>query len=135
MINNSINWTAIDVIINLFDTLIIFIPAVISFVYYKTHRIDMFITSKTDSGIKLYLHNVSKNSVLIWNAVLKYKGLKKDICINNSFRIQANEENRIILPDNMISVTLDYAMLNIPPIKKGRIILYLGKHKIVKRIK
>lgn len=135
MVFNSIDWTAIDVVINLFNTLIIFIPALVSFVYYKTHKIDIYITSQTNSGIKLYLHNVSKNTVFILDAIIKSKELENDVSVINSFETQENSETKCILPDSMICLTLDYAMLNITPIKKGKLILCVGNRRIVKKIK
>ena len=49
---STFDCTAFDAMINLFDTFIIVIPAIITFIHYKVNKLEISVISKTDSGIK-----------------------------------------------------------------------------------
>lgn len=132
---STFDWTVFDVMINLFDTFIIVIPAIITFIHYKINKLKISVISKTDSGISICLHNVSRNTIFVLKASLDSKELDNKIDIIEYFNSENNEKLLSIKPDGVISLTLDYTVLNISPIKKGKITIYNGNHKIKKKLK
>ena len=131
----TFDWTAFDAMINLFDTFVIVIPAIITFIHYKVNKLEISVISKTDSGIKLCLHNVSRNTIFVLKASLDSKELDNKIDIIEYFTSESNEKLLSIKPDGVISLTLDYTIMNISPIKKGNITIFIGNHKIKKKLK
>lgn len=132
---STFDWTAFDAMINLFDTFIIVIPAIITFIHYKVNKLEINVISKTNSGIKLCLHNVSRSTIFVLKASLDSKELHNKIDIIEYFTSESNEKLLSIKPDCVISLTLDYTIMNISPIKKGNITIYNGNHKIKKKLK
>ena len=68
-------------------------------------------------------------------ASLDSKELDNKIDIIEYFTSESNEKLLSIKPDGVISLTLDYTIMNISPIKKGNITIYNGNHKIKKKLK
>ena len=133
---NEINWEAMSAIASWTEILLIIIPAIILYIYYKFSYVNFWLFDQTLNGVKVAIHNKSKNTLFILNAKLiikhKWKNIEYDLPVISDTQYSS------IKPDSVAQFHIDYAMYEIKDsdIIKLRIQFggkYLKKHKKVKR--
>ena len=126
---HTIDWNTISAVATCFEVIIVFIPAVFFFVYYKVNYLDWWIYDQNQNGMKVVLHNKSKSSIFVLKQTIQVK--------NNETReytiplISNSEINSIqIKPDDFIVLNIDFGLYDIS--HDCDVILYLefgGKGK------
>lgn len=129
---NSIDWTFVQVIIEIIDTLIVIIPALIGFIYYTFKKINIIINNE-QNGSLVIIHNISKNTIFLNKiAVVCKQGNKKVLLKNKDFNLSEIVE---IAPDKTLKIKIDYTLLNISISKKKKVIITVNNRlKYRKRI-
>ena len=128
-----INWDCILVIIELFNTLIIIIPAIITFIYFRFKKINIISLSKENGSI-IAIHNISKNVVFIKDISICYK--EKQLTKKNKKSIIDNNDLIELEPNQTHKVKIDYVKYGIKEYEKKKIIVSLNNSiRYTKRIR
>ena len=128
-----INWDCILVIIEFFNTLIIIIPAIITFIYFRLKKINIVSLSKENGSI-IAIHNISKNVVFIKDISICYK--KKLLTKKNKKSIIGNNDLIELEPNQTHKVKIDYVKYGIKEYEKKKIIVSLNNSiRYTKRIR
>lgn len=130
---NQINWDFVSTIISCIDTLIIIVPAIIGFIYYKFRKVRIILLRETN-GLKIIIQNVSKNTIYIKDLNLICGSDKEAKSFPKS---ELDQKNTLeIPPDESLIVNLDYEFFPIKTYKKKQIVVSVNNHlKYRKRIK
>lgn len=133
---SEINWEAVSAIASWTEILLVIIPAIILYIYYKFSYVNFWLFDQTLNGVKVAIHNKSKNTLFILNAKLiikhKWKNIEYDLPITSDTQYSS------IKPDSIVQFQIDYAIYDIKDTDtiKFRIQFggkYLKKHKKVKK--
>lgn len=133
---NEINWEAVSAIASWTEILLIVIPAIILYIYYKFSYVDFWLFDQTLNGVKVAIHNKSKNTLFILKAKLiikhKWKNIEYDLLVIS------DRQDSSIKPDSVVQFHIDYEIYDIEDTDTIKIRLefggkYLKKHKKVKR--
>ena len=129
---NCIDWTFVQVIIEIIDTLIVIIPALIGFIYYALKKINIIIKNE-QNGSLVIIHNISKNTIFLNKiTVICKQGNKKVSLKNKDLNLGEIVE---IAPDKTLQIKIDYTLLNISISKKKKVIITVNDRlKYRKRI-
>lgn len=129
---NNINWDFITACIELANLLIVFLPALIVYLYYKVHIVNIYTLESVDGGITIGIHNVTNKTLYLNNCyfIILKKNSKK-IIKYEQFR---NESYIIIEPDTIKEVKIDYKALNLDRNCKIHLIMKKNRMTIFKKI-
>lgn len=122
----------IDTITNVTDTMIILIPAIALYFYYKLHIVDIYILEKSCSGIIIGIHNVTSKSLLFSECSLLINNKSPHVRTINLYEINNNKFINI-KSDDIFKIEIDYKLMNITRLNNMRIELF-RKHRKIKKI-
>ncbi len=129
---NCIDWTFVQVIIEIVDTLIVIIPALIGFIYYTFKKINIMIQNEKNGSLVI-IHNISKNTIFLNKIAVVCKQGNKKVSFNNK-DLDLGEIVEIA-PDKTLQIKIDYTLLNISISKKKKVIITVNDRlKYRKRI-
>lgn len=133
---SEINWEAVSAIASWIEILLIIIPAIVLYVYYKFSYVNFWLFNQTLNGVKVAVHNKSKNTLFITNAKLIIKHKWKSIVYDLS--VISDKQYPSISPDSVIQFPIDYAMYEIKDSNTIKLSIqfggkYLKKYKKVRR--
>lgn len=123
----------INTIVNVIDTLIILIPAIVLYIYHKCHIINIYILDKSNAGVIIGIHNISSKTLifsecnLIINKKNEYPRIITLTEINNDKFIK-------IKSDDIYKINIDYSIMNINIMKSLKIKLVRNQKKITRKI-
>ena len=130
----TIDWNTIAAIATCLEVIIVFIPALFFFVYFKINYLDWWIYNQTQNGMKVVLHNKSKSSIFVLRQTIQVKSNS-----NREYTIPLMSNSEInsiqIKPDDFIVLNLDFRLYDITP--DCDVILHLefgGKRKRIIRL-
>lgn len=132
---SEINWEAVSAVASWIEIFLIIIPAIILYIYYKFSYVNFWLFDQTLNGVKVAIHNKSKNTLFILNAKLiikyKWKNVKYDL------PVIPDTQYFSIKPDSIVQFQIDYAIYNIQDTDTIKIrIQFGGKHlKKYKKVK
>lgn len=97
-------WDIFDTFINLLELIILSIPAVVIFMYYRIQSIDLYVSDVTDNGATLLIHNKTNRSIFISDVqfIAKANG-----DFGNSV-VLWNKEISQLNPDGCLKVIVNY---------------------------
>lgn len=133
---SDINWEAMSAIASWTEIFLIIIPAIVLYIYYKFSYVNFWLFDQTLNGVKVVIHNKSKNTLFILNAKLiirhKWKNVEYDLPVISDTQYSS------IKPDNVAQFHIDYAMYEIKDNDIIKLRIQFGgkclkKHKKVKR--
>lgn len=134
---NQVNWEALSTIASWAEIFLIIIPAVTLYIYYKISYVNFWVFNQTINGVKVAIHNKSKNSLFILNIKLIIKN-KRNIKIYD-YPLSLSQEYLSIDPDDITQINIDYAKYEINDNDSIKLKIqfggkYLKKYKKVKKI-
>lgn len=121
----KIPWNAIDTLINFLELLLLCVPAVVAFVYYKIKSVSILVLDKTPNGASFIIHNKTNKSIFITD--ISVVSLGKRDPINPS--IARQKEATQLKPDDHIKVIVNYTKTSQHKQKFKLIVEYNLKHK------
>lgn len=132
----EINWDAVSAIASWTEILLIIIPAIVLYIYYKFSYVNFWLFEETPNGVKVALHNKSKNTLFISNAKLIIKRKWKNIVYD--LPVISDKQYSSIPPDSVVQFHIDYAMYKIKDSDTIKLRIqfggkYLKKYKKVRR--
>lgn len=132
---NQINWEALSAIASWTQILLIIIPAIVFCIYYKISYVDFWVFDQTANGIKVAIHNKSKNTLFILNAKLIIKQKRKTQVYD--LPLSADKQYSSISPDSITQFNVDYTIYEIEDSDTIKLKIqfggkYLKKHKKVR---
>ena len=130
----TINWDAVSAITSCIEIIIIFLPALYFFIYFKISFIDWWIYNQNENGMKVAIHNKSKSSIFILDEIIIVKNKKK---IQYSIPMISNSDTKFICikPDDIIYINVDFKQYKITSICDVFMQLeFGGKRKVTKKI-
>lgn len=133
---SEINWEAVSAIASWAEILLIIIPAIVLYIYYKFSYVNFWLFEQTLNGVKVAIHNKSKNKLFILDAKLIIKHKQKNIVYD--LPVISDKQYSSINPDSVIQFHIDYAMYEIKESDTIRLRIQFGgkhfkKHKKVRR--
>lgn len=100
----NLPWNVFDTIINLFELLVVLVPAIFIFIYYKILTLSVWVRDITAYGTTLVIHNKSNKSIFITDIqVIKLEGS----CFENPC-IMWNDNIMRLRPDDYTEVVINY---------------------------
>lgn len=133
---SKINWEVVSAIASWTEILLIIIPAIVLYIYYKFSYVNFWLFEGTLNGVKVALHNKSKNTLFILNAKLVIKCKCKNIIYD--LPVISDKQYASINPDGIVLFHIDYAMYKIKDSDTIKLRIqfggkYLRKYKKVRR--
>lgn len=125
----SLPWDVIDVIINFLELLVLCVPAVVIFMYYKLKSVEIQVIEATKIGAKFIVHNKTNRSVFITQ--ISFVPLKNSNFINPV--VVFNEDVLQLKPDECFESVINYKMQSNVP-QEFRLVVHYDNNK-QKRIK
>ena len=116
----------INMILNIINTLFVLIPAILIFLYYKIHIIDMYFTKINESGMIISIHNITSKTLFISKCNLTSNNVSTDIFKDKFLEIKSDE---------IYKIQVDYKLLNINPSNNMNLEIIIKHRKIRKKIK
>ena len=116
----------INLILNIINTLFVLIPAILLFLYYKIHIIDLYFTEKNESGMIISIHNITSKTLFISKCNLIANNVSTDILKDKFLEIKSDE---------VYKIQVDYKLLNINSSNNMTIEIIIKHRKIRKKIK
>lgn len=100
----NLPWNIFDTIINLFELLVVCVPATFIFIYYKVLTLSVWVRDVTEYGTTLVIHNKSNKSIFITDIqFVKLEGS----CFNNPC-IMWDDNIMQLRPDDYTEVVINY---------------------------
>lgn len=128
-----INWDVVLVLIEIFNTLIIVIPATFTFLYYKFKKINMIVSSN-ENGSTIVIQNVSKNAIFVKEITLFFR--KRKTMKYTTISLNENSDILELTPNSTYKLKIDYLKYGIKEFEKKKIKITLNNRlKYTRRIK
>lgn len=116
----------IDLILNIINTLFVLVPAILLFLYYKIHIIDLYFIEKNESGMIISIHNITSKTLFISECYLYDNNLSTDLLENKPLEIKSDE---------VYKISVDYKLLNITSSNNMNLEIIIKHRRIRKKIK
>lgn len=150
-ISPNINWSCVDSITNICNTLCIIIPAIIICIRYTLRVLEIIISNyKENQGFLVYINNLTNHSVYIDKVYFQYytqQGeLKKvELDLDTDIDMGVNTTVHFINPGNYLFLRVDFGLMlsyvqndntqiDLDTTKKAYIVVYTNS-KVKKRVK
>ena len=106
----NLPWNVFDTIINLFELLVVCVPAIFIFIYYKFLTLSVWARDVTEYGTTLVIHNKSNKSIFITDIqFVKLEGSFFDNpCImwdDNIIRLKPDDYTEVVINYNKTGQT------------------------------
>lgn len=126
MVNSFNVIDIIDLILNIINTLFVLVPAILLFLYYKIHIIDLYFIEKNESGMIISIHNITSKTLFISECYLYDNNLSTDLLENKPLEIKSDE---------VYKISVDYKLLNITSSNNMNLEIIIKHRRIRKKIK
>lgn len=100
----NLPWNIFDTLISLIELLVVCIPAISIFIYYKIHTLSVWTKEVTNNGATLVIHNKSNKSIFITDIqfVNSENGCFEKACIMYDNHITQ------LKPDGYMEIVINY---------------------------
>lgn len=100
----NLPWNIFDTIISLLELIVVCVPAIFIFLYYKLQTLSVWTKEVTNSGTTLVIHNKSNKSVFITDIQFVNS---ENHCFDKPYIIRENDITQL-RPDDYIEVVINY---------------------------
>ena len=100
----NLPWNIFDTIISLFELLVVCVPAISIFIYYKIQSLSVWPKEVTNNGTTLVIHNKSNKSIFITD--IQFVNLENG-CFEKACIMKDNDITQL-KPDDYMEIVINY---------------------------
>lgn len=102
----NLDWTMVDAIIHLLELLVMMIPAIAVFIYYKFNSLKLYIKEVTRFGAIIIVHNKSNKTIFLTETKIASKK-STDSSLEHSILLSPTNIDSLLKPDACTEITLN----------------------------